>query len=337
MRILLCSNWFAPSVGGVETISRILAEEFTKAGHSVTVVTNTPGQETHTPYAILRQPSHQKLREAAKGSDIIFQNLISLRTLAGVIFNRKPVVVTHQSWLRRTDGKRGIENYAKLLVLRFCTNVSISKAIADSLPVKSVIIKNAFEASAFEGLRDTPREKDIVFLGRLVSDKGCALLLQALAELKIRGLFPSLSFVGDGPEMSSLKLLTTKLGLTNQVEFFGAIQEGRGKVVARHRIMVVPSVWAEPFGIVALEGIASGCAIVASELGGLPDAAGPCGVYFPNGDALKLADALEQILTDTALRENLIANGPEHLKEFQPATVAARYLEVFRSAIAKRK
>jgi glycosyltransferase involved in cell wall biosynthesis len=288
------------------------------------------------PYAVLRQPSRQQLRTAAKNSDIVFQNLISLRTLAGVLFSGKPIVVTHQSWLRRTDGSRGLQNYVKLIALRFCKNISISQAIADALPVRSIIIRNAFEASAFADLRDKPREKDLVFLGRLVSDKGCALLLQALAELKSRNLFPSLTVVGDGPERSALTQLTGELGLTGQVEFTGALHENRGEVVARHRIMVVPSVWAEPFGIVALEGIASGCAIVASELGGLPDAAGPCGLYFPNGDAHKLADVLEQVLTDTALREQLVANGPEHLKEFQPTTVAARYLEVFRSAIAKR-
>ena len=336
MRILLCSNWFAPSVGGVETISRILAEEFTRAGHAVTVVTNTPGAQMDLPYAVLRQPSRRELRAAARSSDVIFQNLISLRTLVSVMFTGRPVVVTHQSWLRRPDGTRGLENYLKLLALRLCTNVAISKAIAGALPVESTLIKNAFEASAFAGLRDKPRQKDLVFLGRLVSDKGCGLLLQALADLKTRGLTPSLSVIGDGPEMPALRLMTTELGLTDQVEFFGALHEGRGEVVARHRVMVVPSVWAEPFGIVALEGIASGCAIVASERGGLPDAAGDCGLYFPNGDAPKLADTLEQILTDSVLRDRLVAHGPEHLKEFQPAAVAARYLDVFRGAMAKR-
>ena len=53
--------------------------------------------------------------------------------------------------------------------------------------------------------------------------------------------------------------------------------------------MVIPSRCAEPFGLVALGGIASGCAIVASDQGGLPDAEGPCGLYFPNRTAKALA------------------------------------------------
>jgi glycosyltransferase involved in cell wall biosynthesis len=266
-------------------------------------------------------------------SDVVMQNLISLRTLVSLILSRKPIVVTHQSWLRRTDGKRGLENYLKLLSLCVCHNVSISKAIAASLPVGSVIIGNPFEARAFDGLLDTKRDKDIVFLGRLVSDKGCDLLLHALAELKSKNLFPSLTVIGDGPERSALETLTVELDLTDQVQFLGALQHGRGAIVARHLIMAIPSIWAEPFGVVALEGIASGCAIVASSQGGLPDAGGPCGLYFPNGDVGALASALERLLTNVFLREELISNGPTHLKEFQPAFVAGRYLDLFHALL----
>jgi glycogen(starch) synthase len=333
MRILLCSHWFFPSVGGVETISKILAEEFVRSGTSVTVVTNTPGPEMDVPYSVVRRPSRKALRLLAQESDVIFQNLISLRTLVSLIFSRKPIVVTHQSWMRRTDGKRGLENYAKLLAVRVCHNVSISKAIAASLPVSSMVIGNPFEAQAFAGLLDTPRDKDIVFLGRLVSDKGCDLLLRALAVLKGKNLFPSLTVIGDGPEMATLRALTVELELSEQVEFLGALQEGRGEIVARHHIMAIPSVWAEPFGVVALEGVASGCAIVASSQGGLPDAGGPCGLYFPNGDVMALAEALEKVLTDAALREELVAKGPGHLKEFQPAVIAGRYLDLFRGLL----
>ncbi|MCU1321237.1 MAG: glycosyl transferase group 1 [Acidobacteriaceae bacterium] len=333
MRILLCSHWFFPSVGGVETISKILAEEFVRAGATVTVVTNTPGPEMDVSYTVMRRPSHKTLRLLARESDVIFQNLISLRTLVSLILSRKPIVVTHQSWLRRTDGKRGLENYTKLLALRACHNVSISKAIAASLPVRSIVIGNPFEAKAFEGLLDTPHDKDIVFLGRLVSDKGCDLLLHALAELKAKNLFPSLTVIGDGPEMPTLQALTDQLGLRGQVEFLGALQEGRGEIVARHHIMAIPSIWAEPFGVVALEGVASGCAIVASSRGGLPDAGGPCGLYFPNGDVKALASALGQMLTNVPLRKELAANGPAHLKGFQPAVIAGHYLELFRSVV----
>jgi glycosyltransferase involved in cell wall biosynthesis len=333
MRILLCSHWFYPSIGGVETISKILAEEFTRAGATVTVVTNTLGPDMNVPYSVVRRPPSKTLRLLAKESDIIVQNLISLRTLISILPSRNPIVVIHQSWLRRTDGRRGVENYVKLLALRFCENVSISKAIAQSLPVRSIVIGNPFDPTEFEGLSETARDKDIVFLGRLVSDKGCDLLLHALGELKKKGLLPSLTVIGDGPERASLENLAVRLGVNSQVQFLGAIQEGRGRIVARHRIFVVPSVWAEPFGVVALEGVASGCAVVASSQGGLPDAVGKCGLYFRNGDVEGLTLALEQTLTDNALRARLVSEGPAHVAQFRPAVIADKYLNLFRSLV----
>ncbi len=335
MRILLCSNWFAPSIGGVETVSKILAEEWTRNGHTVTIVTGTPGPEFVGPYKVIRNPSRAELRKLGDEADIIHQNLMSLRTLLPLILCRKPIVMTHQSWLRRNDGSRGLENYMKLLALRVATNVSISKAIAAELPVQSTVIGNPFEAKEFETLRDRSRTRDIVFLGRLVSDKGCDLLVKAVGLLKQRGHAPTVTMIGDGPEMAALKTLAAEQGVAEQFEFLGSVREGRGEIVAQHRVMAVPSLWAEPFGIVACEGIASGCAVVASEKGGLMEAVGPCGLPFPNGNFQALADALERALYEPGLREKLVANGPEHLKNFQGSHVAALYIDLFRTLLPR--
>jgi glycogen synthase len=335
MRILLCSNWFFPSFGGVETISKILAEEFTRAGAAVTVVTRTPGQDMNSCYRVVRQPSTKTLRGLAKESDIIFQNMISLRTLIPFLFTGKPIIITHHSWLKRNNGTRGWENYAKLVALRACHNVATSNAIARSLPVTSIPIGNPFEAKEFEHLSDAPRDRDIVFMGRLVSDNGCDLMLQALAVLKSKRLVPTATIIGDGPEMPALKALTVQLGLEKQVEFRGSLREGRGQVVSGHRIMVIPSLWAEPFGLVALEGIASGCAIVASDQGGLPDAVGPCGLYFPNRNVKALAAQIERLLFDDELRSAMKRKGAAHLRKFQPDRVAAQYLALFHSLIKR--
>lgn len=334
MKILLCSNWFDPSIGGVETVSKILAEEFSRAGAKVVVLTDSEGPPSSAPYEVVRKPSFKTVYSLACASDVVMQNMISLRTLPGLLLSRKPIVVTHQSWMRRSNGTRGWENYAKLVASRAVHNVSISTAIAESLPVKSVVIGNPFEAREFDGMRDLPRDRDIVFMGRLVSDKGCNTLLLALAQLASEGLRPTLTIIGDGPEMPALKALSSEQGLDAQVEFVGSLRQGRGKVVARHRIMAIPSLWAEPFGIVALEGVAVGCALVASSQGGLSYAGGPCGLYFKNGDVSELAAELRKVLTDPVLYAQLVANGPEHLKTFQPEFVAGRYLSLFQSLLA---
>jgi glycosyltransferase involved in cell wall biosynthesis len=334
LRILLCSHWFQPSVGGVESISRVLAEEFVRLGAEVTVLTATPGDVGSEPYRVVRRASQRQIWALARASDVVLQNMISLRTLAPIVLSGRPVIVIHQSWMRRSDGSSGIENLLKRLATRFCHNVAISKAIAAAIPAPSVVIGNPFDAREFKDLVSSPRDQDIVFLGRLVSDKGCDLLLEAFGVLATRGLRPSLTVIGDGDERSRLETISKRLGLESQVTFLGAIQDGRGKVVARHRIMAVPSRWAEPFGVVALEGIASGCAIVASSGGGLPDAVGPCGLFFTNGDATGLADALERLLRDDALRKMMVSAGPMHLQAFHPDAIAQQYMDLIHQVIA---
>src|ERR1700761_6734947 len=81
MRILLGSHWFAPSIGGVEIISAVLADEFTNAGHKVTVLTSTPGPVLDTPYRVVRNQSRSEVLALARDSDVVLQNTISLQTL----------------------------------------------------------------------------------------------------------------------------------------------------------------------------------------------------------------------------------------------------------------
>jgi glycogen(starch) synthase len=335
MRILLCSYVFAPSIGGIETVSSILADQFSRLGSTVTVVTDTPGPQVTAAYDLVRLPSMTKLYQLSRDSDIALQNNISMRTIFPLLLSRKPVAISHHTWLTRTDGRRGWQDHLKLATIRKCHNIAISQAISSALPVKSVIIGDPFEPGEFQNLGKSYRVKDIVFMGRLVSDKGCDLVLRALGILKAEGIRPSLSIIGDGPEMPALKRKTAELGLSAQVSFRGILREGRGREVAQHKIMVVPSTWKEPFGVVALEGIAAGCVVVASRAGGLPEAVGPCGILFPSGDAGAMARAIQELLASPPLREKLLLESGRHLQRFQPEAVARTYLGVFESALQK--
>ena len=117
--------------------------------------------------------------------------------------------------------------------------------------------------------------------------------------------------------------------MQSQVEFAGSRHgEQLAELLRQHEILVVPSLWKEPFGIVALEGIACGCVVIGSAGGGLAETIGPCGVTFPNGNAQALGDAIARLLDDPAERDRLRQNAPSHLARFAPRQVAARYLEI---------
>jgi glycogen synthase len=173
---------------------------------------------------------------------------------------------------------------------------------------------------------------DIVFVGRLVSDKGICDLIDALGHLGQTNFRPRLSIVGEGPERPTILNRITEIGLASQVTFTGTTHgSDLARFVARHRVMAVPSRWAEPFGIVALEGIGCGCVVVGTGLGGLPEAIGPCGVTVPNADAPAMAQALRSLIEDDSLRASFRSSAPVHLARHSRSQVARSYLQVLES------
>lgn len=135
-----------------------------------------------------------------------------------------------------------------------------------------------------------------LFVGRLVPEKGVETLIRAAAmahEVPVR-------IVGDGPDGARLKSLAEKLGASN-VEFRG-LKSGADLVAeyAGARFVVIPSVWYEVFGLVALEAYAAGKPVVASQIGGLAELVRPgeTGVPVSAGDAAGLAEVMSGLWAD---------------------------------------
>jgi glycosyltransferase involved in cell wall biosynthesis len=101
-------------------------------------------------------------------------------------------------------------------------------------------------------------------------------------------------------------------------------------------VILVPSRWEEPFGNVALEGMACGCIPVVSDGGGLPDAVGSAGLTFKRGDTADMVKRIREILHSKELEEKLRLEALQHLKLHHPKKVADRYLKVIREAVSSR-
>lgn len=331
MKILLCSYAFYPSMGGIESVSMMLAEQFTRLGHRVTVVTRTPAQGPDDfPFAVVRNPKPGELFGLVRHNDVIYHNNISLQMFWPLLLVGKPCVVTHATWI----GGSKSQIYAKRLALRRTHSIAISKAVAEHIAVPSVTIGNPYQDSVFAECQGVERQSDLVFLGRLVSDKGADTLLEAVSLLARTGKAPSVTIIGSGPEEERLKEFTRTSGITQQVRFVGAKQGTElAQLLNAHKIMVVPSRWREPFGVVALEGIACGCVVIASEDGGLIDAIGNCGVTFPNGNAEALAHEIQRLLEAPARIADLRQYAEAHLHQHRAEAVAQAYLNVFEQVI----
>ncbi len=335
MRIFVFTSYFAPSIGGIERLTELLATQFAALGHQVALATLTPGPDRGPwSFPVVRRPSARRFWSLLRWSQVHLQANLSLWHFhaAGA---RRPLVIHHGTFYARVNGRRGARDYLKLACARLVPGVACSRYIARRVGCAE-IIGNPYDDAIFR--RQTPlagREREIVFLGRLCTEKGCDVLLEALAVLQRRRSAPACTIIGNGPERERLAALTAELGLADQVRFLGALE---GAAIAaelnRHRIMVVPSRGHEAFGIAALEGLACGCLPVVAVGGGLVDAIGGHGLTFRNGDALDLADRLECALDDADLARQKLAGVERHLEGFTAQRIAQRYLAFFDKVLA---
>ena len=152
----------------------------------------------------------------------------------------------------------------------------------------------------------------VAYAGRLVPKKGVDVLLSAVAIVHERLPETRLLIIGDGPERNRLEHLASKLGIKAVVDFGGHLDSmAMENALASAWVQVVPSLWEEPFGLVAAESMMRGTAVVASNAGGLTEQVieGETGYLVPPGNAKSLAGALERLLTDRELAERLGRQG----------------------------
>jgi glycosyltransferase involved in cell wall biosynthesis len=246
-------------------------------------------------------------------------------------------VYSHHNVYRRDDGSLDLRGRAKAFIARRTPGIAVSRFTAGKVGCAHVIY-NAYDDVTFRDVVPwQARDRDLVFLGRLVSHKGCAILLRALGRLRRRGLAPSLTVIGDGPERPTLATMAEHEGIAEQMRFEGTVQgQALASALNRHRVLVVPSTYEEAFPIVALEGLACGCLPVVSARGGLVEGVGPHGFTFPNSDDAALADTLAGILGDPDRARARLHGKEAHLAAFKPRVVATRYVSVFEELLARR-
>ena len=337
MKILIASYVYHPLLGGIATSSSLLARELAAAGHEVRVVTTTrDGDTQEAGYQVVRHPGPIRLCRQVAWCDVLLSVHLSLRLAWPLALVRRPWVIAHHSWLTQVDGSIGWIERLKRRLLRRATCISVSQAVANHVDTPSVIIGPPYDDGIFHLDPSVQRQEDLLFVGRLVSGKGLNILLEALAELRRTGRSPGLTVVGSGPEMEPAQALARRLGLADQVKFIGPhTGPDLRKIYCGHRILIVPSITPETFGIVALEGIACGCVIVGSDAaGGLADAIGPCGVQFKMGDAKQLALRLDELLANPGQLAVCQRNAAGHVRDFTAGRVAGQYLKIIEDSFA---
>ncbi|TMA54053.1 MAG: glycosyltransferase family 4 protein [Deltaproteobacteria bacterium] len=373
MRIAL----FCPSyggVGGIETIAAALVHEFQRAGHPITVLARgDPTASTlDATVPVLRLPLHQLPRRAihlvpelrfrrrllratvtlrralaaARAEVVLTLAVSTYAPYCAALARRTPLVLSLQGG--ETRGQFTSRPRALRTALRRATRVVAcarslapsARALAPEVASHLVVIPNGVDPDAFAAASGRPHPRPYAAaVGRLVRQKGFDVLLEAFTRVAARGEPIDLLIAGDGLERTSLPAIRDRLGLAERVRFLGTLD--RDAVAALYRgalFSVCPSRW-EGLPVACLEAMASGRAVVATAVDGIPDAVlpGETGLLVPAEDAGALATAMSALLADPALRERLGRRGEAVARErFAWPIVAGRYLEVLAEAATGR-
>lgn len=342
MRVGLVCPYDLSKPGGVQAQVRGLAGHLERAGDDVTIIApglpddvhgvdlgptiSVPGNRSKVPLAIDPRLARD-IRAGAGDLDLlhVHEPLMPVVSLSALRAG-PPVVGTFHA----APGTFGIGFYTVLRSqlrrilgpnVRQLTAVSATAAAPLPNQLEVSIVPNGVDVAAFESYVDRHPLR-VCFLGRDERRKGLDVLLQAW-EMVARAV-PNAELLVMGADRGS-----------DGITWAGRVDDAeKVRGLASSAIYVAPHIGGESFGVVVVEGMAAGCAVVASELGSFQDVGGDAIHYFPTRDSAALGDALISLLDDPSAVARLASAGRSRASRFDWALVAAEYRAVYQKALS---
>jgi len=200
------------------------------------------------------------------------------------------------------------------------------------------VLFNGVDVARFAAAEPWPADRPtVLFLGRHEARKGLGILLEAFSAVPDPAV---LWIAGTGPETASLRRRHPE---SDRVRWLGLLsEEDVARRLAGARVLCAPSLLGESFGMVLLEAMAAGCAVVASDLPGYRAAAGGHASLVPPGDRSALTGALAGALAEASAGTGLsapqaIAAGRRHAERWSMDRLAAQYVQIYGDAVEARK
>ncbi len=272
-------------------------------------------------------------------TDIIHAHMMTgavLGRVAALGTRTKVVTTVHNSWQRHAilmrAGHRVIAN----------SDATRREMIARGIPLSKIqtVLNGTVGSERLEVKKETTRvaleHPAVLTVAGMYVRKGIEDLIRAAARLREQVPGVRVYLAGDGPDRLRLEQLAADLQLTDTVTFLGFIADVE-QLMPQADVFVLAS-HAEPFGLVICEARSAGVPVVATEVGGIPEAldGGAAGLLVPAKDPSALAEALARVFREPGLRENLQRAASENLDRFHVRRVSAETLEVYRTALGRK-
>lgn len=252
-------------------------------------------------------------------------------------FTRKSLATTEHSTNNRRRSKWWYKPLDKWMYNRYAAVICISDQTRDSLEKhigkkrNLFTVLNGIDTDRFKGpIKDISAQDAFVvtMVAGLRVEKDHETLLKAMA------LLPDnyrLQLVGGGDKEESLKALCKELQLDNRVSFMG-VRMDVPDILQQTDVAVLSSHW-EGFGLAAVEAMAAGCPMVATDVGGLHDVVGDAGLLFPHGDEKDLAEKIQWLCEHPDEYRQVAMKCQERARQYDISLMARKYLELYKRIV----
>lgn len=227
------------------------------------------------------------------------------------------VLYAHNQLLRTyrpAEARRGLSSATAIVCVSDALANQTSERLPPDLRRLLRVVRNGVDVEAFR--RSGPLERTgplrVVFVGRMIPDKGADVLVEAVKRMGRTDI--DLTLVGSSgfsptdpltPYERSVREAVAPLGERARVRAFVPRAEVSA-VMQEADVVVVPSRWPEPFALSVLEGMAAGAAVVGSAIGGIPETVRDVGILVTPGDSGELAEVLEALAADETYRQQVV-------------------------------
>jgi phosphatidylinositol alpha-mannosyltransferase len=234
--------------------------------------------------------------------------------------------------------RRVLEGYFSRLSERIAVSPAARETVSRHFGGSYTIIPNGVDIERFadaERFPGTDGTFRILFVGRLEPRKGAKFLFRAMPAILEQVPDARLVVVGGGPMSDYYKSHLPEI-VAEHVEFAGRVS---GDDLARHYasadVFCSPAMGGESFGIVLIEAMAAGAAVVASDIGGYRDVVrdGETGLLVRRGDPDHIAEAILALARDGGLKRRLVEAAREDVEQYSWRRVTRRILDVYESAV----
>lgn len=364
MRVALVSPYDLDVPGGVQSHVLALADHLAEDGDDVVIVGpgrrsrgriravgrsfGLPFNDSVAPLALSPLVHRRVARVLADFEpDVVHvhEPAVPMVSTSAVLASTAPVVATFHAWSERHAAYRGARPLLRPVLDRIDRRIAVSAAAASyhaaALGVSEAgfeVIPNGVDVDRFQRARpfaQMQEQPSLLFVGRLEPRKGLTVLIRAYVRLKTQIPALRLYVVGDGPEREEAQSLVSG-PLRADVVFLGRVSDDELPRFFRScDVFVSPALSGESFGIVLIEAMAAGRAVVASDIPGYRSVVrdGVNGRLVPPGDPVALAEALAALLTNDHLADALADEASSGLAVYDWSNVATRVREVYEDAI----